>query len=67
MINVLRQKGESLLGFLLVLAIWLGSIAAWLTHIITCFNEEQWGYLIAGALVFPIAVIHGIGIWMGVW
>ncbi|MBI1326360.1 MAG: hypothetical protein GC136_01825 [Alphaproteobacteria bacterium] len=43
------------------------SLAAWLTHIITCLQNGEWGFLIAGALAFPIAIIHGIGIWLGLW
>jgi TRAP-type mannitol/chloroaromatic compound transport system permease large subunit len=41
--------------------------AAWLTHVIVCLDESKWGFLIAGALFFPIAIVHGIGIWFGVW
>jgi hypothetical protein len=41
------------------------SLAAWLTHVITCLNDGLWGFLIAGALVFPIGIIHGVGIWFG--
>ena len=41
--------------------------AAWVTHIVECLQENEWGFLIAGALVFPIAVIHGIGVWCGFW
>ena len=41
--------------------------AAWVTHIITCLSEGKWGFLLAGAIAFPIAIIHGIGIWFGVW
>ena len=41
--------------------------ASWLTHVITCFSDERWGFLIAGALMFPVAIVHGIGIWVGVW
>ena len=40
-------------------------IASWLTHIIVCLGEEAWGFLIAGAIMVPIAVIHGTGIWFG--
>lgn len=43
------------------------SIAAWLQHIYTCFTMNKWGFLIAGALCFPIAIAHGIGIWLGFW
>lgn len=51
-----------LIGFALIFAL----PAAWLTHIITCLDTERWGFLISGALMFPIAIIHGIMIWLGV-
>jgi hypothetical protein len=41
--------------------------AAWITHIIFCLGAGAWGFLIAGALVFPIAIIHGVGLWFGVF
>jgi len=41
--------------------------AAWLTHVIVCLSHGSWGFLIAGALFFPVAIIHGIGCWFGVW
>ena len=44
-----------------------GGFAAWLTHIINCFQDGEWGFLLVGALFFPLAVIHGIGIWFGLW
>jgi hypothetical protein len=37
---------------------------AWLTHIITCFSEGLWGFLIAGAIFFPIGIIHGFWLWL---
>ena len=45
------------------LIIWV--IASWLTHIIVCLKTASWGFLIAGALLVPIAWIHGTGIWFG--
>jgi hypothetical protein len=36
---------------------------AWLNHIFTCFSEEMWGFLIAGALFFPIGILHGMYLW----
>ncbi len=41
--------------------------AAWITHIVTCFQNDEWGFLLVGALFFPIAVIHGLGVWFGFW
>lgn len=45
----------------------LVSLAAWVTHVIVCLKTAAWGFLIAGAIVAPIGVIHGIGIWFNVW
>lgn len=40
-------------------------IAAWLTHVIFCLSNTMWGILVAGAILFPIGIIHGIMIWFG--
>jgi len=45
----------------------LTAIPAWFTHVIVCLQTEQWGFLIAGAIAAPVAVVHGWGIWFGVW
>lgn len=39
--------------------------SAWVTHIVVCLDTERWGFLLAGAIMFPIAIIHGFMIWMG--
>jgi len=52
---------DNLLGGIFALAM----IAAWITHVIVCLAAGAWGYLIAGALLFPIAIIHGIMLWFG--
>ena len=54
----------ALIGFVIL---GIGSLASWITHIIDCLQDDRWGFLIAGALFFPIAIIHGIGIWFGTW
>lgn len=40
-------------------------IAAWATHVIVCLQTANWGFLIAGAILAPIGVVHGAGIWFG--
>lgn len=40
-------------------------LAAWVTHVVVCLKAAAWGFLIAGAIFFPIAIVHGIGIWLG--
>lgn len=42
-------------------------VGGWLTHLFVCFTAAKWGFLIAGAIFFPIGVIHGIGIIFGIW
>lgn len=41
--------------------------SGWLTHIVICLQSGSWGFLIAGAILPPIGVIHGIGYWFGAW
>ena len=49
------------IGFLLLI------FGSWLTHLYVCFTEEAWGFLIAGAIFFPIGIIHGMGSLVGIW
>jgi hypothetical protein len=51
--------------FVIALVMWV--FCAWLTHIVVCLQTAAWGFLIAGAIVFPIAWIHGTGIWLGLF
>lgn len=43
----------------------LACIAGWATHVIVCMQTGSWLLLIAGAIAFPIGIVHGIGIWFG--
>ena len=54
---------EALVMFLFFIAM----VAAWLTHVIVCIKTASWLFLIAGAIFFPIAIVHGIGVWFGAW
>ena len=51
--------------FGLMFVCWI--VAAWFPHVVTSFADHAWGFLIAGALFFPIAWVHGTGIWLGAW
>jgi len=42
-------------------------IAAWTTHVIVCIKTASWILLLFGCIVAPIGVIHGIGVWFGVF
>ena len=42
-------------------------IAAWLTHVIVTIQTAAWLFLIAGAIFFPVAIVHGVGVWFGAW
>jgi hypothetical protein len=45
----------------------LTALAAWVTHIVVCIKSDSYLFLIAGAICVPVGVIHGWGIWLGVW
>lgn len=50
---------DNFIGFLILATLFF----AWLTHIFYCFAEGAWGFLVAGAIFFPIGLIHGIYLW----
>jgi len=56
----MRDKG--MIAIIALIAITTG---AWLTHIIHCLMYAKYLLLIAGAIIAPVGVIHGIGIWFG--
>lgn len=66
-----RYRSSSTEAGCLFILIWLAvaglTIGTWLTHVVHCFQNGEWGFLIAGALMFPIANIHGFGLWFGWW
>ncbi len=62
-----NPRGSSAISILFAMALIGTCFAAWITHLVVCFQGNRWGFLIAGALFFPIAIVHGIGIWFGWW
>jgi hypothetical protein len=61
------KNKSSGLGALFLFVFVITSISAWMTHVITCIETEQWGFLIAGAIAAPVGIVHGVGIWFGAW
>ena len=52
-------------------ALGLGLVAwfalAWLTHVVACIQSASWALLFIGSFIFPIAWVHGTGIWLGMF
>lgn len=55
--------GAGILG----IAAWLIALAAWVTHFVDTINDGEWILFIAGLLIPPIGVLHGIGLWLGIF
>ena len=53
--------------FLATVVLVIATLAGWLTHIVVCIQNQEWLLLIAGAILFPIGIIHGWGCWFGFW
>jgi len=51
-------------GFSTILII--AVVCAWLTHIVTCIIQAKYMLLLVGAFMFPVGIIHGFMIWLGV-
>ena len=54
-------------GGLGCLVMGVAALIGWLNHLYVCFTEQAWGFLIAGAIFFPVGVIHGWGRFFGWW
>ncbi|QIW87847.1 hypothetical protein Ab1vBOLIVR5_gp199c [Agrobacterium phage OLIVR5] len=39
---------------------------AWITHVVVCIKTSSWILLAFGAIIFPIGIIHGICVWVGI-
>ncbi len=52
--------------FLATLLFYTTPVAAWFTHLISCLLTAKYILLAIGVIVFPIGIIHGIGIWLGI-
>ena len=66
----MRRKystAPSLTVLIFMASMMIASVAAWITHVLTCIKTEQWLFLIAGAIAAPVGIIHGIGLWFGAW
>ena len=61
----MKMTYEKVLLSQMTLGIWIFS--AWITHIVVCLKAGSWGFLIAGAIAFPIAWVHGTGVWFNFW
>ena len=60
----LFDRAIALLTFLMFVACTTAVLAAWVIHIVACISGAMWGFLIAGAVLFPIGVAHGIYLWL---
>lgn len=55
-------------GFIAVaVGLIIAPFAALITHVVSCIQHEQWLLLIAGTLAFPVGIIHGTGLWFGLF
>ena len=45
------------------IAVAITCVMAWFNHVFTCFAEGLWGFLLAGAIMFPIGILHGMWLW----
>lgn len=43
----------------------LTCVFAWITHVVVSIKTASWALLFAGAFIFPVGIIHGVGLWFG--
>lgn len=45
----------------------LASFPAWITHFVVSVKADAFVLLFAGLFIPPIGVVHGFGVWAGIW
>jgi hypothetical protein len=65
--SMIKEGATQTLGCLLAMILSTPMLAAWFQHLYTCFTEDRWGFLIAGAIFVPLGIVHGFGIWFDSW
>ena len=46
-------------------ALGIMSFAGWITHLVVAIQAQAWVFMIVGALLGPVAVVHGWSVWLG--
>lgn len=59
-----RPAAKALDGLLGLLATLLMA-GAWATHVVACATQGLWTFLTLGLVVFPVALVHGVAVWLG--
>ena len=59
--------GAAFFAVIALVATILASVAAWITHVIVCIKASDWILLAFGCIVALVGVIHGFGVWLGVF
>lgn len=51
---------DGLLGLFVIFVV----ASSWMTHVVVCAMEGLWSLLVFGVVIFPVAVAHGVAIWV---
>ena len=57
-------REEEQLFEIFLAVVFLISVPAWFTHVMFCLSTSKFGFLIAGAIYVPIAIVHGVYLWV---
>jgi hypothetical protein len=45
----------------------LGIMGALFQHSYTSAIQGRWGFLALGLLIWPVGILNGLGLWLGLW
>ncbi|EMF4356050.1 hypothetical protein ABJA24_004175 [Providencia rettgeri] len=57
------KDGAGLLG----VAFYIAAFGGWLTSIINDASNDRMGWVVADVIVFPMGVLRGFGMWLGLF
>lgn len=62
--NKLTRSSAGRISNLLSLLMMSLFFAGWLNHAYICFMQKDPFFLFLGTILFPIGIVHGLGVWL---
>ena len=64
--SITQSIAEFMLWLVVLGALIIATLGAWMQHFITSISEEMWVMLVIGVIIPPLGWLHGWLIWLGI-
>lgn len=64
--NTIARNRTALVRFLIIVGVAAAAVG-WLMHVMWCLMIASYVLMVGGALVFPVGIVHGWGLLLGLF